>query len=288
MGNTWVIFIIAKRKRLQTTANWFVLSLAVADLSFTCGWFPALMVCEELVESCKYRFIHTNLSSFFIRASTFALIAMITERYIAIVHSLKYIRFFTTTRTTVVIIATSWGIPTTCFMFTLILKISNSELPAQVNHIISVIYLLLFEIAPTILLVAAHFRILLIARKISLETKALLSQVRFNMEANSVTIRNIPKMGLKASTVRLVTALIVMFLACYGIDIHSIICKLFEACVVSVGETVAGSLLLLANSALNPLVYAFLKEDIKRETKILLCRRRRIKRTRRVFQVHRE
>lgn len=97
LGNGWVIFIIAKRTRLQTTANWFILSLAIADLSVICGYFPASFACNVLVSSCNNS-LRFNFYSFFIEASMFALIAMIVERYIAIVCSLKYVYFMTTTK----------------------------------------------------------------------------------------------------------------------------------------------------------------------------------------------
>ena len=88
LGNSWIIFIIVKTRRLQTRANWFVLSLAIADLSVTCGYFPASFVCNVLVRSCSAS-LRFNFHSSFIEASTFALIAMISERYIAVVYSLK-------------------------------------------------------------------------------------------------------------------------------------------------------------------------------------------------------
>ncbi|XP_022805637.1 somatostatin receptor type 5-like [Stylophora pistillata] len=281
VGNSWVIFIIARRRRLQTTANWFILSLAVADLGVTCGYFPAVMICNVLVVTCNND-VRRIIACFFIRASVFCLTAMVTERYIAIVHSLKYIRFFKT-RNVVIIIATCWTVAIIC---DLIIDLSKSVLSAAEKVILGSISIMLFRVLPTMFLCAAHFHILLIARKHSLEMKVLFKQVRFNVAANSVKVKEVRNAGLKASTVRLVTVLVFIFVAYYGIANHWEICDKFSLCDVSNHEKVAVTLLILANSTLNPFVYAFFKEDIERESKAFLCRRRKLKL--RPFQVHPE
>ena len=134
----------------------------------------------------------------------------------------------------------------------------------------------MFEIAPTIILIAATLHILVIARKISIEMSTLLTQVRYNRATNSAKVLNAPvKVGLKASTVRMVTAVVTVFVACYGTEIYASFCDSpFDLCEVSTDTKTFISLLLMVNSALNPLVYAFLKPDIKRETRALFCHRK--------------
>lgn len=273
VGNSWVIFIIAKRRRLHTTANWFILSLAIADLSVTCGYFPASMVCNVLVQSCN-NFIRQYFVNFFMEASMFALITMVAERYLAIVYPLKYVRVMTTKRI-VVIIVMSWVTPAILSVFRWIYDLYYNRLSIAEENTIITLYTLLTEIAPMIILIAFTLHILCIARKLSIQMSTLLAQVRFNQAANSATITvNAPRIGLKAATVRLVIALVVIYVACYGTEIYITICQTFEICYASVAELTAFSLLLMANSVLNPLVYAFLKEDIKKETKSLFCRRK--------------
>ena len=136
------------------------------------------------------------------------------------------------------------------------------------------------------LLLTAHFHILLIARKLSLQMRTLMKQVRFNITANSLKIKEIRNVGLKASTVRLVSVLVTIFTACCGIRLYVFLCSTFKICFVSKHTRVIYRLLLLVNSTMNPLVYAFPKEDIKRESKAFLCRKRHVKI--RPFQVHPE
>ena len=270
VGNSWIIFIIAKTRRLHTTTNWFTFSLAIADLSVTCGYFPASMICNVLVQSCNY-YIRQNLASFVMEASMFALIAMVAERYLAIVYPLKYVRIMTTKRT-VVIIVMSWVTPAILSVIRWIYEVYYDRLSSAEENAFIVLYTLLIEIAPMILLIAFTFHILIIARKLSIQMSTLLAQVRFNQATNSATIVNVPRLGFKAATVRLVIALVVIYVACYGTEIYITICESFELCYVSIPELTAFSLLLMANSVLNPLVYAFLKEDIRKETKALFCR----------------
>lgn len=283
VGNSWVIFIIAKRRRLRTTANWFILSLAAADLGVTCAFSP-YMICELILDTCKEG-IGVIFAFYFVKVSATGLIAMVAERYVAIVHSLKYVRVFTTVRRTFLIIGACWGFP---FLFTVFAALRLAERRHSVvkTHIFDIIYILLFVVLPTVLLLTAHFHILLIARKLSLQMRTLMKQVRFNMTANSLKTKEIRNVGLKASTVRLVSVLVAIFTTCYGICFYVLLCYTFNICSVSEPIQVINRLLLLANSTLNPLVYAFLKEDIKRETKAFLCRKRHVKI--RPFQVHPE
>ena len=104
VGNIWVIFIIAKRRRLRTTTNWFVLSFAAADLCVIGGYFPASMICEVLRDKCNYD-VRMTFTFFFRDISSMGLIAIVAEHYIAIVHSLRYFHVFTTTKRTFMIVA---------------------------------------------------------------------------------------------------------------------------------------------------------------------------------------
>ena len=170
VGNSWVIFIISRRRRLRTTANWFILSLAAADLGVTCVFAP-YMICDVILDTCRERVVRVFAFSF-VNVSAIGLIAMVAERYVAIVHSLKYVRVFTTTRRTFIIIGTCWGFPFLLTVLRRTMHLADGRHSVK-SRIVDVIYILLFVVLPTVLLLTAHFHILLIARKLSLQMRAL-------------------------------------------------------------------------------------------------------------------
>lgn len=268
VGNSWVIFLITKKKRLHTTSNCFILSLALADLSVTCGYFPVWFVCKVLlVNACKDT-LRFNFTSFFTEAAMLTLLAVITERYIAVVHPLKYISFMIPRRI-ITMVLLSWGIPLILFVFRYIHELFYTKISYGEECIIMIIYTLLFEIVPPTLLVATTSHIIFTARKITLQMSALMVQVQFNQTSSSLTIKT-GRTGSQVGTVRLVAALTAIFMACYGTEIYVSTCEVFEICQVTIAVQTAFSLLLIGNSALNPVVYAVLKRDIKRETVAML------------------
>lgn len=74
--------------------------------SFFLWWWPiCVYIC--VADKCDYG-VRITFAFFFRDVSSMGLIAMVAERYIAIAHSLKYVRVFTTTRRTFIIIAICW------------------------------------------------------------------------------------------------------------------------------------------------------------------------------------
>ena len=145
--------------------------------------------------------------------------------------------------------------------FHLFFFLSNALIEA--TSVFFVIYKVLFEVLPMLLLCVAHLDILLIARKISFEMKALLNQVKFNVAKlyeNSWSY----KRGLKSFHGEVSDDSSSHFIAHYRTQIHIWICDTFNRCIVSEHGVTATSLLFMANSTLKPLVYAFLEKEIKR------------------------
>lgn len=103
VGNSLVLWLIAKNKSLRTNANLFITSLAVADLLvgliiapvwiiFRCSQSNKDKYEHKYAFSIDYLWIHTTV------ATTFNLCCVTLDRHIAIFHPLRYQSFVTKKR----------------------------------------------------------------------------------------------------------------------------------------------------------------------------------------------
>ena len=74
-----------------------------------------------------------------------------------------------------------------------------------------------------------------------------------------------------SSSVIVLGAVIGLFVVCWSFDTVISLCNKLELCVISDGLFRVSDLMIFVNSAINPLVYAFLKKDIKREFSFICC-----------------
>ena len=110
--------------------------------SFFLWWRPiCVYIC--VADKCDYG-VRITFAFFFRDVSSMGLIAMVAERYIAIAHSLKYVRVFTTTRRTFMIIAICWVIT---FLFNAFF-LSKASIEKRLHFF--VIYTVLFELLPAL------------------------------------------------------------------------------------------------------------------------------------------
>ena len=104
-GNGFVMFVVAKNRRLYSSANWFVLSLAVADFWVGVAVLPSSYFCYKSM-ACNSR-VSMAFFWFFLHSSVTNLCSLTWGRYIAIVHPLVYNTSMTERRPGMVIL-TAW------------------------------------------------------------------------------------------------------------------------------------------------------------------------------------
>ena len=100
-GNGIKIYLVCSRRNLRTKTNAFIVSLAVADFCVGLGVIPSLFACY-VTNTCYWpqlwlswvKFIRLLFSS----TSAVNLCGLVLDRFVAIVHPLKYITFMTRRR----------------------------------------------------------------------------------------------------------------------------------------------------------------------------------------------
>ena len=257
-GNGFVVLLIAKTRRLHSSANWFILSLAAADFSVGIAVYPLGYFCHNAIMTCNTR-VYIAFFWFFLHASVSNVCTLTWDRYVAIVHPFKYNTSMTKRRPGVVI-SIAWLIP---FAISLSLFVgmyaTNSETAWKVLRTIGVSA---FDIVSCVLLFCAVVRILVSARAQSHQVREIELQLQCNFSSPEV---GTPRKRRTPNTARFIIALVGFFLGCYVIVNFSVLCVTFS-CPVSeekIGHIV--TCLLVLNSAVNPMAYALLKRDIKRE-----------------------
>ncbi|XP_078359197.1 adenosine receptor A2a-like [Oculina patagonica] len=261
LGNGLVLYLVISRKRLHKTVNWFLLSLAVADLCVGLVHFPTMAcISASLCSKC----ITTAVRWLFLNLSMTNLCALTADRYIAIVKPLKY-AVLKTKRRHLFLISAAWILPFVVHFVPFTWMYCAGMKNAGRNFL--TVLLFVFKLPPFLLLFTACLRTLYIAQKQKNRASVQLTQLRFNgfSRRNISTVRSQTQTRIFAKALGIIVAI---FLICYAIDIARLICYTFH-CTKHIPWLVVlvQDLLFVFNSASNPLVYAFLKQDIRSELK---------------------
>ena len=251
-GNCFLIIITVSRKRLRSSKlNWFIISLAVADFLVGLSFYPPLFFCEGWI-SC-----HTSImKSFrwiFIYSSVCNLCALTVDRYLAITSPI-YHRTKVSERVVVVLITLSWLVPVVLrgFVFIPLYYVHKRK----TLELVLPILLVIFEALPCLLISVAVVRISIIAKRQKLQHE--------NKSKESSHIKVKTKRGSTALKMILLVAF--FFIICYSLEVYYSMCKnVLKLCEDTEIFQMIRRLFLIANSAVNPFVYAYLKRDIKEE-----------------------
>ena len=275
LGNGFVIFFIAVKKRLHSSTNALIVSLAVAD--FCVGFFTVPFTCVRKNIS-GYHNIRMLASShyFFFYSSACNLCVVTADRFVAVVLPLRYVTLMTWRRVPRFIFS-AWTLPFfVCLLpFTWIFS-SSPETRNICDKFFIALLLTFFEFLPCVVMVAATWRVLCISRRHTRRTMALQSQLHFNHPSlNFNALRQHRERDM--SSAKLISIVVSLFVLCYITEMASSFLHLLNLSKESWGNCINNEfrfLFLVANSAVNPFVYAFLKRDIQTEFRRFFCRNR--------------
>ena len=270
-GNGFVIFLVAKSRHLHSSANWFVLSLAVADFIVGIAVFPYGYFCNKYSMACNTR-VYMAFFWFLLHSSVTNLCTLTLDRYIAIVHPLKY-NISLTERRPAMVIFISWLIPFAISLSLLVGVYATTSDTAL--YVIRLTGVSAFDIVCCALLFYAVVRILVVARaKSHKETEETAIELQVQFTHSSTDNANSRRRRNKHNTAPFIIAILAFFLGCYMVVNYLVLCITFSCHNLYDKAGLILTLFLVLNSAVNPLVYAFLKKDIKKEIIKLICQRR--------------
>lgn len=264
-GNGLVIYVLAaKRRRLLTSANWFVMSLSMAD--FLIGLFLPSMAgfCNVYPNLCNvslfYMFYNSMMS-----IAVLSIFAMTFDRFLGIVHPLHYQQWMTSKRVAMVI-GIAWSLPIILSFLPLTWSGYEQEIQNDMKGVHTSAMLIIFEFLPPVLMLLMYSRILITARRHARQTAAQINQLKFNNQCASNSTRNRTE-----RSIRVIGAVVLVFVGCWLLDIYKSICWHYKKCDIDRQLVNISVILLFFNSAVNPLVYALLKNDFKRELHKMFC-----------------
>lgn len=254
IGNGFVIFLVSSKRHLRTKTNAFIVSLAVADFLVGMQVFPSIFFLEVIGRSDQGLYIILlRLRWLFQDASVLSMCSLVLDRYLAVVKPLKYLTFMTSRRV-IQLISFSWGISVAVILLQsfLLVKLNAYVLFSSFK----VLVIIIFFIFPCMLIIFCFASMLRVIYRQNGAARALGKQVPSNN-------------GREKSVLIMMTIVVVLFLVYCGVNVRCLItfwtghCSEYNKSIV---------IIVILNSAANPLAYAVFKGDIRKEIKRLIYR----------------
>lgn len=260
-GNALVIFLIASRRRLHSLPNMFVLSLAVSDFAVGLVFFPSDFFCKKMA-LCNTDIAHL-VAILAIFVSVWNLCAMAVDRYIAIIKPLRYMTLMTHRRAASLTVF-SWIFPLSLDFIPSLCSLFGKCNLMNKNLLIS--KLILLEILPCLFLLITTTHIIITATRHRRRKARLDSQLQHNHESGQRR-----REAKEPTTATVIISILLIFLACYSVEFYSVTGYLLFSAQPTQEVVIVINFLLIVNSSANPIAYALLKKDIRKELTKAFC-----------------
>ncbi|XP_031557019.1 octopamine receptor Oamb-like [Actinia tenebrosa] len=271
LGNILVCSVIFKYTSLQTVSYYLVCSLAVSDMMVSVTVVPFDIVYWIYFPVWPLGGLICNLWNsvffLFLMASVFNLLAISTDRFIAIVYPLRY-KELMSFNVVKVIIAFIWtySIITGIILFLVLIppekKVYSFELPPAFHAFLLVVNVLI----PFLIMIGFYFKIYVIARR---------HAKRVGIISNIPTdIRNVGDLiGRELRVAKALGIVVITFVLCWLpfeiINIAILIDEGIENCAMEIADTLSCWLAYL-QTAVNPIIYAFSNTKFRKAFKKIL------------------
>ena len=249
------MLLVSCQRQLRTKTNALIGSLSVADFCVGAFVVPLLFFCH-IRGGCNWPRPYASwvdfIRWFFACASIMNLGSLVLDRYMAVVRPLKYVNFMTTRRITKLIFF-PWVIPFCLAIFSVFMSLYSTF---SLCRIVLSVCCALLEISFSCMLIFCFISMVTVVYKQTRSSAILAKQLRFNHRG--LTINTHDKSAV------LMLAIVVGFsLACFAVFLHCDLLKFLGKQDPCQSDSKYSIPMLVLNSAINPLAYAFFKRDIK-------------------------
>ena len=259
-GNGFTVLLVGGQLRLRTKPTHS--SLSVADFCVGAFVVPLLFFCD-IRGGCNWPRPYGTWVDFirwlFAYASAMNLCSLVLDRYMAVVRPLKYVNFMTTRRITKLIFF-SWVIPFCLAIFSVFMSLYSTF---SLCRIVLSVCCALLEISFSCMLIFCFISMATVVYKQTRSSAILAKQLRFNHQGLTFNTHD-------KSAVVMLAVVVVFALACFATYLRCSLqllgnhTNLHLSCKSDFKFRIP---MLVLNSAINPLAYAFFKRDIKRALK---------------------
>lgn len=269
-GNGLVIYFIVTCHRLHKAANWFILSLSLADLFVGLFLVPVSTSCA-LWTTCNFSVLTLGFD-LLLFVSIANMCAMTADRYLSVVQPLTYFQNMTNSRVFRWILV-AWAIPVIFSLIPFAWIFSDSlERREKATLIYGTLQIIIFNLLPCVVMSLIYGHIFIISQKHARQIRAVVKNQRLSHPDTAVNPRQIKQ---ERSATKVFGLVVLFFVLCWMLSAYRHFCQYFSLRYnVSFEMALISRLLMVINSAINPFIYAFLKEDIKIEVKKMFCRHR--------------
>ena len=270
-GNTVVIHLILTRRTLHVSANWFIVSLSLADLLVGLVVIPTYIIHTFWVELNLYALL--KFYNLILYVSVGNLCVMTGDRYLAITRPLKYGSLMTRSKVLVMILA-AWIIPTGISLVSLLWQTSGTNRERNtVQRVYVGMTVVCFEIIPCFMMLLVYSHLYFITRA---HTRRIAAQESVKERYNGSNFTNTRRQrNRERSSLKVFASVALLFVFCWLLSAYRGFCDVFGLCSVSIEIVQVSRILIFLNSAVNVVVYSLLKKDVRAEFKrFLRCRTR--------------
>lgn len=270
-GNTVVIYLVLTRRTLHVSANWFIVSLSLADLLVGLVVLPTYIIHTFWAELNFYALL--KFYNLILYVSVGNLCVMTGDRYLAITRPLKYGSLMTRSKVLVMILA-AWIIPTGISLVSLLWQTSGTNKERNtVQRVYVGMTVVCFEIIPCFMMLLVYSHLYFITRA---HTRRIAAQESVKERYNGSNFTNTRRQrNRERSNLKVFASVALLFVFCWLLSAYRGFCDVFSLCSVSIEFVQVSRILIFLNSAVNVVVYSLLKKDIRAEFKrFLRCRTR--------------